>query len=163
MAVISITCMPKTKRIQLLWATKEPVSLKKSTIQLVNTKSPITLSSQRITAKSVKHVNQTKSCICEHCFDYWLCNQFDRETHLTTKEGKQVKSFSCHTTFADHALVRTSTLVRVNANVDLRHVCFLWCCPITRAGGVMNFFNAKENQTTCSCALCVVVINFAVY
>ena len=28
---------------------------------------------------------------------------------------------------------------------------------------IINFFNAKENQTTCSCAFCVVIIHFAVY
>lgn len=84
---------------------------------------------------------------CEHCFDYWLGKQFDRETPLTTKDGKPVKTFSCHATFADHAVVRACTLVPVDPDVDLRHVCFLGFCPITGAGGVINYFKAQPNHS----------------
>lgn len=70
---------------------------------------------------------------CDHSFDYWLGIQFDRTSPLTTKDGKPVKVFSCHGTFADHVVVRSNSLVYVDPSVDLRHVCFLGCCPITGA------------------------------
>lgn len=84
---------------------------------------------------------------CEHAFDYWYGKQFDRTTPLSTKDGKPVRAFSCHGTFADHAVVRACTLVRVDPSVDLRHVCFLACCPITGAGGVLNYFKAQPGHS----------------
>lgn len=84
---------------------------------------------------------------CDHSFDFWLGNQFDRTSPLSTKDGKTVKTFSCHGTFADHAVVRSNSLVYVDPDVDLRHVCFLGCCPITGAEGVLNYFKAKKGQS----------------
>ncbi|OHT11049.1 Aryl-alcohol dehydrogenase [Tritrichomonas foetus] len=89
---------------------------------------------------------------CEKVMDYWVGNQVDRKSPLTLKsengEEKEVTTFSCHATFADHAVVKACTLVKVeHDDVELKHVCFLGCCPITGAGSVFNYFKAKAGQS----------------
>ena len=84
---------------------------------------------------------------CELVMEYWYGKQNDRKSPLTTLDGKEVSVFSCHGTFADHCVVRENTLVKVENDVDLRHVCFLGCCPITGAGGIYNYFHAQPGKS----------------